>query len=160
MLTCFFLSLNPYLQRVQGLFIATHIEKAAADMRRDRESKALARQTDAEKGVTDLLGSNLAYLLRLSQVADHKDLPTMWKELAGSQNHQHMASIQRDLNDTALNLSFRAPIFATSGLLKLNLSLGFRLEHHNNLGLGLHHFGLGQHSSSTRKVLKAWADQH
>ena len=45
-------------------------------MMRDRESKALARKADAEKGVPYLLGSNLAYLLSLGQVAAQEDLPS------------------------------------------------------------------------------------
>ena len=35
-------------------------------MRRNMEAKALERQEDAEKGVPELLGSNLTYLIRLS----------------------------------------------------------------------------------------------
>ena len=51
---------EPALQRDQGLLTATHIEDVAVEMRRDREAKALVYQADAEKGVQDLLGSNLA----------------------------------------------------------------------------------------------------
>ena len=48
-------------------------------MRSDREENVLSCQEDAEKRLTELPGSNLTYLLRLSQVASHKVLPTMWK---------------------------------------------------------------------------------
>ena len=53
------------------------------EMRRDREANTLARQADTEKGVPDFIGSNLAYLLRLSQVDPHEDLPTVWKGTRG-----------------------------------------------------------------------------
>ena len=43
--------MEPFLQRFQGLLIATHIREAAMDMIKDREAKALARQADADKGV-------------------------------------------------------------------------------------------------------------
>ena len=69
--------MEPALQRVQGLLIATHIGNVAVGMSRDREAKALAFQEDAEKGVPDLVGSNLTYLLRLIYVAAHEYLPTV-----------------------------------------------------------------------------------
>ena len=46
------------------------------------------------------------------------------------------------------------------GMLKLTLALVFHLKHHDDLGLGLPKFVLGQHTSSTRKLLKAWSNQH
>ena len=67
--------LYPALQRVQGLLIDTHIREVVVDLRKDMESKALARKADKEKWITNLLGSNLTYLLCLGQVAAHKDLP-------------------------------------------------------------------------------------
>ena len=57
--------LEPSLQRVQGSLIATHIREVAVDVSRDREEKALAWQADVEKGVPDLLGSKLTYILCL-----------------------------------------------------------------------------------------------
>ena len=41
--------------------------------------KALIRQADAEKRLPYLLGYNLAYLLRLGQLADHEGLPLVCK---------------------------------------------------------------------------------
>ena len=52
------------------------------------------------------------------------------------------------------------PIVATPGQLKLTQTLGFRLDHRNNLGKGLHQFGLGQYTPAARKVLKVHANQH
>ena len=68
--------------------------------------------------------------------------------------------MQRDLDDTSHRLSVHAPTVATSGLLKLNLSLGFLLDHWDDLGMGVHQFGMGQHTSVTKAVLKACTDQH
>ena len=66
----------------------------------------------------------------------------------------------RALENTARSLSARAPIIATTCMLKLNLNPGFCLDRHGNLGTGIHQFGLGQHTSSTRKVLKDHTDQN
>ena len=108
----------------------------------------------------DLLGYNLAYLLRLRQVAAHEDLPPVWKELTGALNCQYLTTLQRSLEDTAWRLSVRAPIITTSGLLKLALALGFLLEHRDDLGLGLHQFGIGQHTSSAGNMFKARANKY
>ena len=127
----------------------THIREVAVEIRRDKEAKALARQAVEEKGVPDLLGSNLTYLLLLRQVAAHEDLSTMWKELLGSPKCQHMMTLQKAFDNTAQRLSIRAPIGVPTGMLNLNLALGLRLEHRNDLGSGLHQLGLGQHTSAT-----------
>ena len=79
MLTLHLPGMYPALQRFQGSLIATHIVKVAVEMRRDREVKALIRQADAEKRLPYLLGYNLAYLLRLGQLADHEGLPLVCK---------------------------------------------------------------------------------
>ena len=50
MLTCHLPGLDPVLQRFQGSLIATYIREIAVDMRRDRETKDLAYQADAEMG--------------------------------------------------------------------------------------------------------------
>ena len=92
-------------------------------MRRDREAKAPSLQADAEKGVTDLLRSNLTYLLRLIQVAAQADLPTVWKEIVGPPKRQHLIMLQRALNDTARRLTICTLIFVMTWLLKLILAL-------------------------------------
>ena len=38
--------------------------------------------------------------------------------------------------------------------------LGFCMEHQDDLGTGIHPFGLGHHSSAARKMTKARDDQH
>ena len=48
----------------------------------------------------------------------------------------------------------------TPGILKISLYLGFRLEHHDNLGTGVLQFVLGEHTSAMCKALKAFAEQH
>ena len=72
MLTFHITSLLPPLQRVQGLFIATHIREVAVELSRNKEEKSLSHKADKEKGILDLLGSNLTYLLHLGQVATHR----------------------------------------------------------------------------------------
>ena len=78
--------LDSSLQRVQGSLIATDIGEVAVEMRRDREEKSLALQADKEKGIPDLLGSNLAYLICLGQVAAHKDLPLCGSNLQSTRS--------------------------------------------------------------------------
>ena len=46
------------------------------------------------------------------------------------------------------------------GLLKLALALGVCLDRGNNLGMGLHQFGISQHTSASWKVIKASSGQH
>ena len=84
----------------------------------------------------------------------------MRKELARYPKRQHLKTLQRALVYTAWRLSARMSIFATPGLLKLTLVLGFHLDHRDNLCIGLRHFGIGQHTSATWNVLKARLDQH
>ena len=151
---------NPDLQRVQGSLITTYIGEVAVEMSRDMEAKYLERQEDKEKGIMDLLGSNLTYLLHLGQVAPNENPHPMWRELVRAPKHQHLTTIQRNLDDIARHLTVRAPIFATPGLLKIILDLGLRLYHRDDLGTGLHQFEIGQHISVTQKVLKAHAVQH
>ena len=71
-----------------------------------------------------------------------------------------MKTFQRYLDETERRLSFRVPIVSTSGLIKPILAVGFRLDDRDDLGTGLHQFGIGQHTTAARKVLKARADQH
>ena len=84
----------------------------------------------------------------------------MWKELSAPPKLQHLTTLQRTLENTTRRLSILAPIVAMPGLLKPTLTLGFRPEHHHELGTGLHQFGIGQHNSAAWKVLKARTDQH
>ena len=73
MITCQLPGLDPALQRVQGLLIATHIGEVAVELRQDREVKALSYKENEKKGIPDLLGYHLTYFLRLGQIAAHKD---------------------------------------------------------------------------------------
>ena len=67
--------MEPAIERVKGLLIATHIGEAALELRRDREAKVLACKADDEKGIPDLLGYKLIYLLRLGRIATQKYPP-------------------------------------------------------------------------------------
>ena len=59
MLNRHLLGMDPAIQRVQGLLITIHTGDVAVEMRRDREAKAMSRQADEEKEITDLLGYKL-----------------------------------------------------------------------------------------------------
>ena len=120
----------------------------------------LAHKAGNEKGIPDLLGKSLTYLLRLGQLSANEDLSPIWKELTVSPKNQHPTTLQRDFSNTARCFSICTPIIAILDLLNLTLSLGFILDHQGNLGTGLHQFGLGQHSSAAQKVMKARSDQH
>ena len=95
------------------------------ELGQDRKAKALACKADDEKGIPDLLGSNITYVLCLWQVVAHKDLPPIWKDLVESPKCQHLVTLQMALDDTACCLSICASIVATLGLLELTLALGF-----------------------------------
>ena len=73
---------------------------------------------------------------------------------------QHLMTLQRALDDTTQCLSVQAPTLVTPGLIKITLALGCRLEHHDDLGSGLHKFGLVQHTSASWKVLEVRSEQH
>ena len=75
--------MEPAIERVKGLLIATHIGEAALELRRDREAKVLACKADDEKGIPDLLGYKLIYLLRLGRIATQKYPPPIWKDISG-----------------------------------------------------------------------------
>ena len=141
-----------------GLLIATYIREVGVILRRDKEAKVQACKADKDKGILNLLGNNLIYLLHLGQLSAHEDLPLMWKYLAGLPKCQHLATLQRALDNTARHISVCAPIIETTGLLKLTLALIFSLDHRDNLGTGLHQFGLVNHTSAARKVLKFHAN--
>ena len=84
----------------------------------------------------------------------------MWKVLEDSPKRQQLTTIQRAFYDIARRLSIRAHIIATSSLLNMDLSLGFRLDHREDPGTDLHNFCLGQHSSTAWNVLKDRVDPH
>ena len=78
----------------------------------------------------------------------------------GALKRQHLKMLQRAIDDTSCCLSICTTIIAKPGLLKITLYLGFPMDHGEELGKSLHQFGMVQHTSSTRKVLKSRAEQH
>ena len=140
--------MDPALQRVQESLILTHIWEVAIKMRKDREAKVQDHKSDDEKGIPNLLGTNLTYLLHLGQISAHEDLLPIRKELVGGPNRQYLTTLQRALKNTSLRLSVRAPISAMPGLIKFTLALRFLLDHRDDLGTGMYQFGLGQHTST------------
>ena len=129
-------------------------------MIRYRKEKARAMEQAYNKGVPKFLGTNLTYLLRLTQVADHKLIPPVWKALSGASNRHQPTSLQLSLDETTRLLGVCAPIAATPGLLKMILYLSFRLNHRDDMGMELHKFCPGQQTYATRKFLKDRVDQH
>ena len=142
------------------MLVTSHIGEAMVELRKDRYAKALARKADKEKGVLNLLGSNLTDLLRLGQVAAHEDTPPVWKELTMALKHQQLTTLQRAFNDTDCRRRVRATIIATPGLLKITLGIGFCLDQRDDLVTGLYQFRMFQHNSAAQKVLKACAYQN
>ena len=62
-----------------------------------------------------------------------------------------MTTLHYAFDDTTRKLIFHVPIIATPGLLNMDLAIGSLLYHMDNLGMGLHQFGL---------IQKARVDQH
>ena len=102
--------------------------------------KAQTREADDVKGVPDLLWEILTHILCLGHVFKHEALPAIWKDLASAPKRQHLTTLQRELDDTVCCVN------ACAGLLNITLFLDFLLDHWDNLGTGLHHFGLKQHT--------------
>ena len=71
-----------------------------------------------------------------------------------------MKTLQRSLDDTTRQISIKASIVATPGLIKINLAIVLRLEHHDNLGSGIHHFELSKHTYASQNLSKSWANQN
>ena len=57
----------------------------------------------------------------------------------------------------SVNLS---SIITTPGLLNVTLTLGFLLNHRDNLGTGINQFYMGNHTYVSRKLLKDCVEQH
>ena len=57
-------------------------------------------------------------------------------------------------------MGLRAPTIATPSLLKLVITLGFRMESRDDLTTGLHPFVLGKHIATFQKFLRIQADQY
>ena len=127
-LTCHLLRINPALQRVKGLLIATHIEDMLVEMIRTQEDKTSVIERVESKGVPDLLGKNLTYLLRLCQVAYNTSLPPMWKILEEYPKCQQFTTLHHTFDDTARRLGVQETIIGTPSLLKISLALGFHLN--------------------------------
>ena len=59
-----------------------HIREVTVEIQWEQEKKALVRKKSKMNRFPDILGTNLTYLLRLGQVADHTSLSSIWKTLA------------------------------------------------------------------------------
>ena len=75
------------LKRVQISLIATHIREVTVKIQQEREAKVYLKKVDKEKGIPEIIGINLTYLLRLGQVSKHEDpTPSSGKSLQDSQS--------------------------------------------------------------------------
>ena len=54
---------------------STHIGEVAVKMWQEREVKVQERKAHKYKGLPDILGNNLTYLLHLGQVSEHEAPP-------------------------------------------------------------------------------------
>ena len=70
-------------------------------------------------------------------------------EVSTSNDASESTTLQRSLDVTAWSLSVCAPFVATLELLKLIQGLGFYLDPHGNLGMGLHQSRIVQHTYAT-----------
>ena len=97
--------LYPTLQSVQGSLIVTHIWEVMVQL------------GTGPTGDHPHLSSS-AFVRYFPM----KTPPPIWKELVGAPKRQHLATLQRALEDTACRLSIRMPIVAIPILLKLTLA--------------------------------------
>ena len=79
-------------------------------------------------------------------------LPPVWKA-RNALKQQQLTTLQRVFEDTALRLSIHDLFFATPGLLKLNLTIGFCINHRDDLGTGNKQLCLGYHTYAARKLM-------
>ena len=130
------------------------------ELRETRLENKRIRKGNACKGAAEYFGANLTHLLKLVQVTDAQDLPPVWEALAMASKHQQLMVLQRAFDGTTEEMGLRAPTIATPYLLKLVLTLGFRMESTDDLTTGLHPFVLGQHTSTVCKFLCGQADRY
>ena len=67
--------------------------------------------------------------------------------------HQQLLVLQRAFDAAAEDMGLCAPTTETPSLLKLVLTLGFRMESRDDLTTGFQPFVLGQHTTTVRKFL-------
>ena len=92
--------IDPTLQSMQGYLIATHIKEVAVEMQKELEDKAHVREWPKSKGVPNILGINLAYLLRLYQVVEHVLLLPVLKSLVDASKRQQLKTLQSAFENT------------------------------------------------------------
>ena len=143
-----------------GTRIAETVGEVAVELRETRlENKRFWDKKD-NKGAADYFGAHIVHLINLVQVTDSKDLPLCWEALARATNHQQILVLQRSFNTAAEYMDLCAPTIATPSLLKLVLTLRFRMESQDDLTTGLHLFVLGQHTATVRNFLRVQADRY
>ena len=71
-----------------------------------------------------------------------------------------MLVLQWEIVLTDCHLEVRSPTGATPGLINMTLYLGFRLEHRDDLGMGIHQFILRKNKDDFQKTLKSQDDHN
>ena len=146
--------------RAPGTRIAETVGEVAVELRETRLENKRFREKKERKGAAEYFGANLAHLLNLVQVTDVKDISPVLEALARASKHQQLLVLQRAFDAAAEDMGLRAPTIATPSLLKLVLTLGFRMESQDDLNTGLYPFVLGQHTATVRKFLRGQADRY
>ena len=151
--------LDSSINRAAGTRISETVGKVAVKLRETRLENKRVRKKKERKGAAEYFGTNIAHLLNLVQVTDAKDLPPVWEALARASKHQQLLVLQWAFDATAKDMGLRALTIATPSLLKLVLTLGFRMESQDDLTTVLHPFALVQHTATVRKFLRVQADR-
>ena len=148
------------INQAAGTCIAETVREVVMELRETRLENKRVREKKEGKGAAEYFRANLAHLLNLVQVTDAKDLSPVFKALVRASKHQQLLVLQRAFNAAAEDIGIHARTIATPSLLKLVLTLGFRMEIRDYLTTGLHPFFLGQHTATVRKFLRGQADRY
>ena len=73
--------------------------------------------------------------------------------MAMAKKQHQLTVLQISLDNTLLSLRIHAPMVASPALLRILVSLTFRLENKYDLTTSLHPFVIGHHTDAMRKVL-------
>ena len=74
--------------------------------------------------------------------------------------HQQLLVLQRAFDTAVEDMGMRAPTNTKPSLLKLVITLRFRMENRDNLTTGLHPFFLVHHTATVQKFLRGQADRY
>ena len=148
------LGLKPSINHVAGTCIAKTVWDVSVELRETFLENKWVRDKKENKGVAEYFSANLTHLLNLVQVTNSKALLPVLEALAWATKHQKLLVLHRAFDLVAEDMGLRAPTILTPSLLKLVLTLRFRMEIRDNLTMGIHLCVLGQHTVTVRKFLR------